>query len=295
MIFKKLLTALITPFQDDKIDFAALQILVQNQIDAGVQGIVIGGSTGEGSLITEEEYHALISTVINYAQGKIKVIASVAGASTLSVCKKIEQFSKMNIDGLMCTAPYYVRPEQDGLYQHFASASAATDLPIMIYIHPGRTGCSMSDDTIIRLAEIENIKALKDATDDIEKPLRLIPNIKNGFGFLAGDDSRCLAYSANGGVGLVSVIANAFPKIYVAIVDYCLANDFSKARTLQQMVMPLINAIFAESNPIGIKYACSLLKICEGSVRSPLTKASSNTQEKIRNLINKIQILEKNV
>ena len=296
MIFKGLLTALITPLdENDNIDFRALESLVERQVASGINGLVIAGSTGEGSSLSDEEYYELIKTVIDCSKGRIPIIAGVVGVSTASVCEKVSILSNMNIEGLMCTAPHYIRPEQEGLYQHFQAINNASTLPIMIYLHPGRTGCDMSDSTILKLAALDKIVALKDCSSDIEKPLRLLPRLSSTFVFLAGDDNRFLAYSAHGGVGCVSVIANIFPKLCKKIESLWNSGDLIKARELQQQLMPLMTAIFSESNPIGIKCAAHDLKLCGDKIRLPLTKAREDTRKKINELMLDVIGLEKDV
>ncbi len=296
MIFKGILTALITPLdKNDNIDFKTLESLIERQIASGVDGLVIGGSTGEGSSFSNQEYYELIKTAIDCSKGRIPIIAGIVGVSTASVCEEVSTLSNMNVDGLMCTAPHYIRPEQEGLYQHFKAINDASKLPIMIYLHPGRTGCDMSDNTIIRLASLDKIVALKDCSSDIEKPLRLLPQLSSSLVFLTGDDNRFLAYSAHGGVGCVSVIANIFPKICKKIESLWIAGDTGKARELKQRLMPLMSAVFAESNPIGIKYVAHELTLCSDQIRLPLTKAREETRRKINEVMSGLVSLEKNV
>lgn len=296
MIFKGTLTALITPFdKNDKVDFRTLEPLIERQISAGIDGLVIAGSTGEGSSLSDHEYYELIKTAVDCSKGRISIIAGLVGVGTTTLCEKVSILSNMNIDGLMCTAPHYIRPEQEGLYQHFKKINEASLLPIMIYLHPGRTGCDMSDDTILKLAALDKIVALKDCSTDMEKPLRLLPLVNSSFSFLTGDDSRFLAYSANGGVGCVSVIANIFPKICKKIQILWDAGSTSKARELQQKLIPLMSAIFAESNPIGVKCAAHELMLCGDQIRLPLTKARDATRRKIIDSMSNLVSLEKNV
>jgi 4-hydroxy-tetrahydrodipicolinate synthase len=296
MIFKGILTALITPLdENDNIDFRTLQPLIERQIASGINGLVVAGSTGEGSSLSDEEYYELIKTAIDCSKGRISIIASTVGVSTVSVCEKVSILSSMDINGLMCTVPHYIRPEQEGLYQHFQAINNASTLPIMIYLHPGRTSCDMSDNTIIRLSALDKIVALKDCSNDIEKPLRLLPQVSSTFVFLTGDDNRFLAYSAHGGVGCVSVIANIFPKLCKKIESAWSSGNFDKARELQQNLMPFMSALFSESNPIGIKYAAHELKLCSDKIRLPLTKAREDTRRKINDLMTEIVGLEKDV
>lgn len=295
MIFENILTALITPFKNDRIDYSSLEKLIHRQIDAGIGTVIAGGSTGEGNSLSEDEYFDLIAKCVDFAGGNIQVVAGLAGVSTNYVCDKINQLSQLKIDGLMCTTPHYIKPEQEGLYRHFAAVSEISKVPIMVYINPGRTGCDLSDDIILKISAFEQIKAIKDCSNDLEKPLRLHGFVKEDLNFLTGDDSRLLAYSANGGKGCVSVLSNIFPKLCLKINQYCRLNDFKSALNLQQELMIIIGGIFSESNPIGIKCAAELLKLCDGEIRIPLTKANNSTARKIQNSLDQITVLENNV
>ncbi|MDA9163569.1 4-hydroxy-tetrahydrodipicolinate synthase [Rickettsiaceae bacterium] len=295
MIFKGVLTALITPFKNGKVDFEALKILLDHQASA-VDGVVVGGSTGEGSSLFDEEYYELISFAANYAGKKTKIIAGMGAASTIMAVDKVLTLCKIqNLAGLMCTVPHYVKPEQEGLYQHFEAVSHVSKLPIMLYIHPGRTGCNMSDDVLLRLAKLNNVISVKDASGDMEKPLRILPKLSPDFTVLIGDDAGVLSYNANGGSGCVSVMANIAPKLCKKIDTLWREGDLSGALALQQSIMPAIEVIFAESNPIGVKYALSKLGLCDGQIRLPLTKASSPAAANIDKALKALMEIEANV
>lgn len=294
MIFKGIITALITPFKDGKIDLKALEKLIGKQAAAGVDGVVIGGSTGEGSSLSEEEQHELLSAALKFAAGKVKIIAAITAVSTLEAVKKVQDLCKFDIDGIMCTAPHYVKPEQQGLVLHYKAISEASSVPLMVYIHPGRTGCDFSDKTLLEIAGFDNIVAVKDATSDIEKPLRILSKVKN-FNMMIGDDSRMLAYNAHGGLGCVSVTANIFPKILKKIDTLWQAGKVIEARDLQQKLMPFFASISAESNPIGIKYAVFKAGLCGSEIRLPLTMAKSETHAAIDKALEELLVLENNV
>ena len=192
----------------------------------------------------------------------------------------------------MCTAPHYIKPEQDGLYQHFLQINEACNLPLMLYVHPGRTGCVFTSETIYKIMNLDNFIALKDASNDIENPLNLV--IKN-VNFLTGDDFRILAYSANGGSGCVSVISNIFPRICNKINSYIDNNDYLNARKLMVSLAPLLEAIFKESNPIGIKFAAYFLGYCRNEIISPLTWSNNIQAKKIQDEVLKLKNLEEDV
>lgn len=294
MTFKGIITALVTPFKDGKIDLNAFEKLIDKQVAAGVDGVVIGGSTGEGSSLLEEEAHELLSSALKFAAGKVKIIAAITAVSTLEAVKKAQDLCKFDIDGIMCTAPHYVRPEQQGLVLHYKAISEAASVPLMVYIHPGRTGCDFSDETLLKIAGFKNIDAVKDATSDIEKPLRILPKVKN-FNMMIGDDSRMLAYNAHGGLGCVSVTANIFPKIMKKIDTLWRVGKIIEARNLQQKLMPFFSSISAESNPIGIKYAVFKAGLCGSEIRLPLTVAKSETHASIDKTLEELLLVENNV
>lgn len=293
-MFEGIITALITPFRNNQIDLQALEQLIQKQIDAGIKSIVIAGSTGEGTSLSEEEYHYLIQQAVLFSDARTNIIANIGGASTDDVCNKIRKVSKLGINGIMCTLPYYVRPEQNGLLEHLKKAASATHLPIMLYLHLGRTGCNISDESLIQISQVQNILAIKDASNDMQRPLRLSNSIKDNFNFMIGDDNAILAYSACGGKGCVSVISNILPKTMRKIHEFCAAQDFENARKLLRQILLVITAISIESNPIGVKYLSYLLGFVTDEIRLPLTFASSPTQEAVRDIIKIVKQMEGN-
>ncbi len=297
MIYKGIFTAIVTPFdKSNKVDYLTLEKLLLKQIEAKVNGVVIAGSTGEGSSLKDYEYIELIEKSLEIVQKKIPVIAGVVGVSTDSVVQKIKTLSSMSVDGIMCTTPHYIRPEQDGLYEHFKFINNASKYPLIIYLHPGRTGVNMSDDLIIRLSLLDKVQAIKDCSIDLEKPLRLSSKIDaNLLTFLTGDDSNNLAYSANGGAGCVSVMANIVPKLCMKINALLVSNDFNAAKSFYEKLVPLTLAIFSESNPIGIKCALNQLGYCEDRLILPLTCAKQDTKKKISTLLPQVMKLEDDV
>lgn len=280
-IYQGVITALITPFKEGKIDLNALEKIIHLQIEAGINGIVVGGSTGEGSCLGQQDYYSLIRSSLQFADSKILVIAGMTAASTDEAITKVEELNKIGAGGIMCTAPHYVKPTQDGLFIHFSKIHEAAKSLIMLYSHPGRTGIDLSDETIIKLASLDRIIALKDAGSDIERPLRLQAKLP-GFNLLGGDDSVTLAYNAHGGAGVVSVAANIVPRKCLEIQERWQNSDVIGALRLQQNLLPLYDALFSESNPIGIKYAASALGLCQNELKLPLMSAAEVTRDKIK-------------
>lgn len=292
-IFDGTITALITPFFEGEIDLKSLKVLIDRQIKSGINGIVIGGSTGEGSCLNEEQYFELVKVAAEYADNKISIFAGMTAASTSEALIKLKKLSNFGIEGIMCTAPHYIKPEQEGLFQHFKAIHEETNLPLMLYIHPGRTGCDFLDETIIRIMNLERFAAIKDATSDLEKPLRILP--KSDINMLTGNDSAVLSYYANGGCGCVSVIANIFPKLCKQIDNSWKNGEIGKALLIQRELMPLCSAIFAESNPIGIKYAAYKLDLCSKEILLPLTFAGSSVRNRIDIELERLKVFEENV
>ena len=292
-IFDGTITALITPFSKGEIDFASLESLIDRQIESRIRGIIIGGSTGEGSSIAGDQHFELVKAASEYAGNKVNIFAGITAISTNEALRKLEKLSSLNIDGIMSTAPQYIKPEQEGLFRHFKSIHDATNVPLMLYIHPRTTACDFSDDTIFRILELERFVAIKDATSDLEKPLRILS--KTYIHMLTGNDSAALSYYANGGAGCVSVISNIFPKLCKQIDISWKNGSVGEALTIQRELTPLYNAIFAESNPIGIKYAVNKLGLCSDEILLPLTFASQKTRDKIDIELERLKGLEDNV
>jgi len=292
-IFDGVVTALITPFSDGEVDKQNLKALIDRQIESGINGLVVGGSTGEGSSLTQEEHFDLIQIASEYAGKKINIVAGITAISTQEALSKVKKLSNLNIDGIMCTAPQYIKPEQDGLFQHFEAIHDSTSLPLMLYIHPGRTGCDFSDETLLKIMNLERFVAIKDASSDLEKPLRILPQID--INMLTGNDSAALSYNANGGRGGVSVIANIFPKICKQIDNSWKDGEIGKSLALQQELTPLFTVIFSESNPIGVKYAMYKLGLCSKEILLPLTFANEITRNKIDAELSRLKSLEENV
>lgn len=285
--YKGLITALVTPFQNNKIDKAALEKLIILQIQSGVSALIIGGSTGEGTSLEEEEYYDLIKLSNEISEKKIAIIASLSASATEHAIKKIRKLNSLEIEGIMCSSPHYVKAEQNGIIKYFQTLHNNTNLPLMLYNNPSRTGVELTDSSILKLSEYPRIVAIKDAGNDICRPLRLSGKVPINFNMLTGNDENCIAYSSHGGRGCVSVISNILPKESKQLQEYLSKGDYLKAIKLQQKILPVYKALFIESNPIGIKCAMQLLNLCSDETRLPLTKI----RLKRSNLIKKALIL----
>ncbi len=268
--FKGIYTALITPFKDGSLDLQSFKSLLNRQIQAQVDGIIIAGSTGEGSMLNTEEYKELLKISSEFIGGKTKLIAGVSSNTTLKAIEIAKITEKYNVDGIMCVMPFYNRPPQRGIVKYFEAIHNATTTPIMLYTVPARTCIDFTDETIIELSKLPRILALKDSGSDIERPLRIFNKVSKGFSLFTGEDTNCVAYNSHGGVGCSSVISNIAPNACKQLQDFLAKENFSEALQLQSKLIELCNAIFVDTNPIAIKFAASYMKLCSAEVRSPL-------------------------
>jgi 4-hydroxy-tetrahydrodipicolinate synthase len=284
-IFQGLITALITPFKNGDIDFASLKKLLDYQMQNNVDGIIIGGSTGEGMSLSGGEYKVLLEEAVNISDQKVPIIGACGASSTHSAIEIAKATDSAGADGLMVTLPPYVKPMSQGIYQHFKSVHDACKLPIMIYAIKSRTGINIDDDCLLELSKLPRIVALKDSCQDLQRPLRISAIVKKDFNILAGDDELSLAFNAQGARGCVSVASNIAPLHCKAIQNNWLRSENLAALKIHQQLVPLYNALFAETNPIGVKYAAHFLGFCENELRLPLTPATAATQAQIRKAI----------
>jgi 4-hydroxy-tetrahydrodipicolinate synthase len=283
-IFDKVMTAIVTPFSKSKIDFASLEKLINHQINAGIKTIIVAGSTGEVTSLDNHEYHDLLSASVKQNKS-LNVIAGCNSSSTDKAINIAKQAQKLGVRALMITMPSYNKPTQEGIYRHFKSIHDATELPIMLYSVPSRTGVDFTDETIIRLSELERIVAFKDAGADIERPLRITAAIGDKIQLFCGDDSIALGFNAHGGCGVVSVASNLIPKEILDVQNSWFNNDFNKALLLQTKLLPLYNALFIETNPIAVKHALSVLGLCSNEIRLPLCELKAANQLLVENIV----------
>lgn len=289
-IFKGLITAIITPFKDNKLDLDALEKILNHQINAEVNAIVIAGSTGEGSSLSFEEYKLLLQTAKDIINKRIPVISGCSSNNTVCAIELAAESTKIGVDGFMISPPSYLRPTQGGIYKHFEAIHEASNLPIMLYSVPGRTGVDFADETIFKLAKLPRILALKDAGIDLERPLRIKSVINKEFNLLCGNDDLSLAFNAQGGVGCVSVASNITPKMCKELQEKWHNNDVKGALEIHQRLLPLYKALFVESNPIPVKYAMHYLGFCTNEIRLPLTEATDTTKKQIEEIITSLSI-----
>lgn len=280
--------ALVTPFdKENNIDYNSLKKIVKNCIKGGVDSLVVLGTTAETPTLTSQEKADLLKFVKEEAEGQVTLIAGFGGNNTLEVC---EEMNKYDLDGysyILSASPYYNKPSQEGIYQHYKTISKAAPLPIILYNVPGRTSSNISPDTTLRLArEMDNIVAIKEASGSIDQCMKLVKNKPKDFVVLSGDDNLVVSQMAIGVEGCISVIGNLVPKEFSTMINHCLEGNFSEAKDIQLKFLDLIDLIFEEGNPIGIKCALSLSNLSTDVVRLPLVKATADLREKIKkNLI----------
>jgi 4-hydroxy-tetrahydrodipicolinate synthase len=275
-------TALVTPMRDGKIDEEAFRGLVDWQIAEGTQGLVPVGTTGESPTLSHAEHQKVVELCIEVADGRVPVIAGAGSNNTSEAIDLARHAEAAGADALLIVTPYYNKPNQEGLYQHFKAVNDAVGIPIIIYNIPPRSVIDMSVETMARLFELKNIAGVKDATAKIDRVSLQRHAMGPDFIQLSGEDATALAFNAHGGQGCISVTANVAPKLVSEFQTACLDGDYGKALSYQDRLMPLHRALFLEPNPTGAKYALSVLGKIKDEVRLPLVSASENTQGEIR-------------
>ncbi len=269
-LFKGVITALITPLRDGKVDEAAFTRLLERQIAAGIHGVVPMGTTGESASLCLDEHKRVVELCVQVAAGRIRVIAGAGASATDKAIELVRHAKTVGADGALVVTPYYNRPSQQGLALHFEAIAEAVQLPVLLYNVPGRTGVDMSNETVARLAAHPNIVGIKDATGDLSRVSWMHANIGGQFDLISGDDPSYLGYHAHGGVGLISVTSNVAPEGMVALHEAAAAGDYATARDWQDRLIGLHKALFLDNSPSPAKYALSRLQLCSEEVRLPL-------------------------
>jgi 4-hydroxy-tetrahydrodipicolinate synthase len=291
-MFEGTYTALITPFKAGEIDYPALGKLIDKQIEAGVDGLVPCGSTGESATLSHEEHERVIAYVIERAQKRVKVIAG-SGSNSTRESIRLTRFAKEHgADGALLIAPYYNKPTQEGLFAHHMAIADAVALPQLLYNIPGRSAINISSEVTARLAKHPNIVGVKEACGSLDQISRTIELCGPQFTVLSGDDSLALPILSVGGRGLIGVTANIAPHEVVALIKAALSGDFASARALHYKLAPLNRALFAETNPIGIKAALAMVGFCAGELRLPLTDMAEANQKALRGALTGLGLLK---
>tara|TARA_Y100000590_G_scaffold448262_1_gene584655 strand:- start:6 stop:887 length:882 start_codon:yes stop_codon:yes gene_type:complete len=293
-MFKGSNVALVTPFKDNQLDEENYIKLINFHIENGTNGLVPAGTTGESPTLSHEEHQRVIELCIKESNGNIPVIAGTGSNSTVEAVALTKHAEKAGADGALVVTPYYNKPTQEGLYQHYKTINDNTSLPIIIYNIPSRCVIDMSVDTMARLFELKNIAGVKDATGDLNRLDQTIKKLGNEFIQLTGEDGLALEFNKRGGVGIISVTANIAPKLCSDFQKYSKSNtdnEIKEAERIDQMLQPLHKSLFIESNPAPVKFAAKLLGLCDDAVRLPLVKISKNTQEEVKKALLSAKLL----
>ena len=287
-MLKGSLVALITPMnQDGSINYEQLRDLIDWHIENGTDGIVAVGTTGESATLPVEEHLAVIEATVKHVNKRVPVIAGTGANNTVEAIALSKAAEQAGADYTLSVVPYYNKPSQEGIYQHFKAIAEATSIPMIIYNVPGRTVVSMSNDTILRLAEIPNIVGVKEASGNIGNNIELINSVPESFAVLSGDDPTGLPFMLCGGHGVVTVAANVAPKLFADMCRAALEGDIATARRLNEQLIPIYNTMFCEPSPAAPKWGLSLLGKCEPHVRLPLVALTEAGQAKVRAALEK--------
>ena len=290
-MFKGAITALITPFRDGEVDETALRELVEWQIQNGIDGLVPCGSTGESATLTHAEHEQVIRITIEQARRRVPVIAGTGSNSTAEAIRLTAFAREAGADGALLISPYYNKPTQEGIFRHYRMIAAAVDLPLIVYNIPGRTGSNIAPETFARLSEVRNIVGVKEASGSMDQNSDIRRLCGERLTILSGDDPLTLPLMALGAKGVISVISNVMPRETHELVAAALAGDFERARSLHYAMLPLMRALFLETNPIPVKQALAFMGKSSPELRMPLTQMSAPAAEKLRAVMKEMKLL----
>ena len=289
-MFKGVGVALVTPFQSNgQVDFSGLQRLVEHQIKNGTDYLVVQGTTGESATLSLQEKKAVLDFIIEINAKRLPIVLGIGGNNTAAVVEALKSSDLKDVDGVLSVSPYYNKPSQEGIYQHYKTISAATSKPIILYNVPGRTMSNVLPETTIRIAkDCKNIIAVKEASGNLEQVMEIINNKPEGFVVLSGDDALTLPHMAIGGDGVISVVANAFPRRFSTLVHAAMENNMDLAREKHYELIEVIQQLFVVGNPGGVKHVLKLLNICDDNLRLPLVPVNKQVADKLYALTAKI-------
>jgi 4-hydroxy-tetrahydrodipicolinate synthase len=281
--------AIVTPFKDDSgVDYDALGRVVNHVIKGGVNYIVVMGTTGEASTLTKDEKKSVLSFVIEAVAKRVPLVVGIGGNNTAEVVSTIRELDLRGADGILSVAPYYNKPSQNGIFQHFKTISENSPLPLIIYNVPGRTSCNISSDTCLKLAnECRNIVAIKEASGDLAHIMRIIRGKPEKFLVISGDDMLTIPIMAVGGAGVISVLANAYPAECSSLVNHMMNSNYKAASELQMKLIEKTELCFADGNPSGIKAFLSIMNLCRNNLRLPLVPVNQAVFERIQKVVEK--------
>ncbi|MBK6836487.1 MAG: 4-hydroxy-tetrahydrodipicolinate synthase [Bacteroidetes bacterium] len=279
--------AIVTPFsKDGNVDFKGLTSLIEHLIKGKVEYLVVLGTTGESAVLTKDEKSAVINHVLDTVEGRVPLVLGIGGNNTQEVVDTIKHSNLKGFSAILSVSPYYNKPSQEGIYQHYKMIAGVSPLPIILYNVPGRTTSNMTSETTLRLAnDFKNIIAIKEASGNVEQCMRIIKNKPKDFLVISGDDNLTLPLIAAGADGVISVIANAYPKDFSEMVRQALAGNIAQAQKLHYKTFEITEQLFADGNPGGVKIALELLKVCGSNVRLPLVKPNEKVQKRLKELV----------
>ena len=289
-IFKGMATAIVTPMNEQGIDYDALGRFIDFQIEQGINALVVMGTTGENATIEPEDQKEVIRYTVNRAAGRVKVIAGTGTNNTEHVLHNTRNACEVGADAILVVTPYYNKATQNGLIKHFTMIADASTVPVILYNVPGRTGCNLQPKTVAKLAEHPNIVGLKEATGNMAQMVELVRLCGDKIDVYSGEDALTVPMMAMGAAGTISVLSNVVPRESVAMTDACKAGDYKTAAALQCKLLPLVNALFSEVNPIPVKAAVSAMGFGEENIRMPLSKMEDATRAKMYDEMRKLGV-----
>jgi len=290
-MFKGVITALVTPLRNDRVDEEALRRLVDEQIRAGIDGLVPVGTTGESPTLDNDEHIRVVQVVVEEAKKRVPVIAGTGANSTREAIELTLAAKAVGADATLQVTPYYNKPTQDGLFRHFKAVADATFLPMVVYNVPGRTGCDLLPDTIARLCEVPQMVGVKEATGNLQRAAQIIARVGDRLAMLSGDDATAMPFYAVGGHGCISVVSNVAPADMAAMWDAAAAGNWAKARELHYKVFPLSEGLFIEANPIPVKTALAMMGKIADEIRPPLYPMTGANREKVRRILVDLKLI----
>lgn len=290
-MFDGVFTALVTPFRDGSVDERALTELVELQIAAGVNGVVPCGSTGEAATLSHAEHQRVVEVAVAAARGRVQVLAGTGSNSTVEAIQLTHHAKEAGADGALLISPYYNRPTQDGIVAHYTEVARQTSFPLLVYNIPGRTGSNVLPSTIARLAEVDQIVGVKESCGDLNQIAHVIASVPDSFAVLSGDDWATLPMLALGGSGVISTASNVAPGEVVDLVRAFRAGDLERARAVHYRLMPLLDALFCETNPIPVKAALAMRGLLHEELRLPLVPITNGNRERLQAVLKELGLL----
>ncbi len=281
-MFSGSMVALVTPFKNGQVDWPSLEALVEFHLSNGTNGIVPCGTTGESATLSHAEHDQVIRTVIKAVNKRVPVIAGTGSNSTDEAVRLTKEAERSGADGALMISPYYNRPTQDGIYQHYKKVASEVGIPLIVYNIPGRTGSKIEPETLARLAEIKNVVGVKEATGSVDQAIDVIRLCGDRLAVYSGEDSLIYSLMALGGKGVISTVANVAPRQTAQLTQACLAGNWDDGRKIQFQLIPLIRSLFIETNPIPVKTALALMGKCTGELRLPMTPMAEGNMKKLK-------------